>query len=84
MYPSPGAGPAAAAAAALAQALAGRGITGVYNTADARVGLVSVTVSLTVWTNGRRIWCTCAGQQYAWPASDIEAAATTLAALARP
>lgn len=73
-----------AAAAALAQALAARGITGVYTTTDARVGLVSVTASLTVWTNGHRIWCTCAGQQHAWSAGDIEAAATSLAALARP
>jgi hypothetical protein len=79
----PGASPAATVAA-LTRALAARGITGVYTATAARVGLVSVTAAVTAWTNGHRIWCTCAGQHYTWPATDIEAAAAALADLARP
>ena len=81
--PPPGASPAATAAA-LARALAARGLTGIYTAAAARFALVSVTAAVTAWTNGHQIWCTCAGQSRAWPAADIEAAATALAALARP
>ena len=81
--PPPGASPAATAAA-LTRALAARGITGVYTAAAARVAVVSVTAGVTAWANGHQIWCTCAGQHYAWPAADIEAAAVALAALARP
>jgi len=78
----PGASPAATAAA-LTRALTARGITGIYTATAARVGLISVTAALTIWTNGRQIWCTHAGQHYRWPAADIEAAASDLAALAR-
>jgi hypothetical protein len=39
---------------------------------------------VTAWTNGHQIWCTSAGQHHTWPAADIEAAAASLAALARP
>jgi hypothetical protein len=81
--PPPGASPAATAAA-LTRALAARGITGVYTATAARVAVVSVTAGVTAWANDHRIWCTCAGQHYAWPAADIEAAAVALAALARP
>ena len=81
--PPPDATPAATAAA-LARALAARGITGIYTAAAARFALVSVTAAVTAWTNGHQIWCTSAGQHHAWPAADIEAAATALAALARP
>jgi hypothetical protein len=81
--PRPGASPAATATA-LAGALAARGITGIYTAAAARFGLVSVTAAVTAWTNGHQIWCTSAGQSRAWPAADLDAAATALAALARP
>jgi hypothetical protein len=81
--PPPGAS-AAATAAALARALTARGLTGIYTASAARFGLVSVTASVTAWTNGHQIWCTCAGQRHAWPAADIETAATALARLARP
>ena len=81
--PPPGTSPAATAAA-LARALTARGITGIYTAAAARVGLVSVTASVTAWTNGRQIWCTCAGQRHTWPAADIGGTAAAIAALARP
>jgi hypothetical protein len=81
--PPPGASPAATAAA-LTRALTARGLTGIYTATAARVGLVSVTAALTAWTNGHQIWCTHAGLHYSWAAADIEAAASALAALARP
>jgi len=79
----PGAGPAATAAA-LARALTARGLSGIYIAADVRVGLVSVTATVTAWTDGRQIWCNCGGRHYAWPAAGIDTAASALAALARP
>jgi hypothetical protein len=79
--PPPGASPAAIAAA-LTQALAACGVTGVYTATAARFALISVVATVTAWTNGHQIWCTCAGQHYAWPAADIEAAAAALAGLA--
>jgi hypothetical protein len=81
--PPSGAGPAATAAA-LTRALAARGVTGVYTAAAGRVAVVSVIVGVTAWTDGHRIWCTCAGQRYSWPAADIEASAAALAGLACP
>ena len=81
--PPPGASPAATAAA-LARALAARGLTGIYTATAARVALISVTTGVTAWTNGHQIWCTHAGQHHTWPAADSEAAASALAALARP
>lgn len=81
--PPPPAGPAATAAA-LARALAARGLAGIYTAANARFALVSVTAGLTVWTDGRQIWCTCAGQRHIWPAADIGGTAAAIAALARP
>ena len=81
--PPPGASPAATTVA-LARALSACGITGIYTATAARFGLVSVTAAVTAWTNSHQIWCTCAGQRHAWPAADIETAATALAALARP
>jgi hypothetical protein len=79
----PGASPAITVTA-LARALATRGLTGIYTATAARFGLISVTATVTAWTNGHQIWCTCAGQQHTWPAADIETAAASLAALARP
>jgi hypothetical protein len=84
--PPPGTSPAvpAATAAALTRALKARGLTGIYTATSARFGLVSVTATVTAWTNGHQIWCTHAGQQHTWPAADIEAAAAGLAALTAP
>jgi hypothetical protein len=81
--PPPGASPAATVTA-LARALSARGIAGIYTATAARFGLISVTAAVTAWTNGHQIWCTSAGQRHTWPATDIEAAAASLAALARP
>ena len=81
--PPPGASPAAAAAA-LTRALAARGLAGIYTATAARFALVSVTATVTAWTNGHQIWCTHGGQHYTWPAAGIDAAASALAALARP
>ena len=74
----------AATVAALARALTARGLSSIYTAADARFARVSVTAELTVWTNGRQIWCTCAGQRHTWPAADIGGTAAAIAALARP
>lgn len=82
-HPPPAASPAAVATA-LAQALTARGITGIYTATAARIGLVSVTAAVTAWTNGHQIWCTHGDQHYTWPAAGIDAAASALAALARP
>jgi hypothetical protein len=84
----PGPGPAsatpAAVAAVLARHLAAHGITGVYTAATIKFAVISVTTGLTVWTDGRQLWCTQAGQRHTWPASGIAAAATKIAALAPP
>jgi hypothetical protein len=80
--------PAAAApgraAAALARALKARGITGIITAAAQKTAVISVTADLTIWTDGRLLWCTYGGQRRTWPAADTETAATQLAALARP
>jgi hypothetical protein len=81
--PPPGTIPAATATA-LTRALTARGITGIYTATAARFALISVTAAVTAWTNGHQIWCTHAGQRHTWPAADIQAAAASLAALARP
>ena len=79
----PGPGPAAVAAA-LARQLAGLGITGIYTATTYKFAVISVTVGLTVWTDGQRLWCTQAGQRHTWPAAEMQAAAVGIAALARP
>ncbi len=71
-------------AASLAGALARHGITGIYTASAEKFAVISVTATLTIWTNGRHIWYTRDGQRRTWPATDIEAAATRLATLARP
>ena len=84
----PGPGPAAASpaavAAALARQLTGHGITGIYTATTYKIAVISVTAGLTVWTDGRQLWCNCRGQRHTWPAANLEAAATGIAALARP
>ncbi len=68
----------------LTAALARHGITGIYTASAEKFAVISVTAALTVWTNGRQIWCTHGGQRHTWAATGIEAAATRLTALARP
>jgi len=82
----PGSPPAspAAIAAALACHLAAHAITGIYTATTAKFAVISVTAGLTVRTDGRLLWATCAGQHHTWPAADIHAAAAAVAALAGP
>jgi hypothetical protein len=57
-------GPAAATpavVAALARQLAARGITGIYTATTYKFAVISVTASLTVWTNGQQLWSTRRG-----------------------
>jgi hypothetical protein len=82
--PGPTAASPAAVAAALARRLAGRGITGIYTASTYKVAVISVTADLTVWTDGRVLWCTRHGQRHTWLAADMDAAAAGIAALARP
>jgi hypothetical protein len=82
--PGPSAATPAAAAAALARQLTARGITGIYTATTYQFAVISVTADLTVWTNGQQLWCTRHGQRHTWPASDLAAAAASIAALARP
>lgn len=81
--PPPASGPSPAeAAAALVRQLAGHGITGIYTAATAKFAVISVATGLTVWTDGRLLWCMQAGQRLTWPAADMQAAAAGIAALA--
>jgi len=73
----------AQAAAALVRELTRHGLTGLYTAAADRFAVISVTAELTVWTNGRQVWCTHQGQRLTWPAADMYAAAAAIAALAR-
>jgi hypothetical protein len=82
-WPGPAAATPAAVAAALARHLTARGITGIYTATTYKFAVISVTASVTVWTNGQQLWSTCHGQRHTWPAADTEAAATGIAALAR-
>jgi hypothetical protein len=72
------------AADALARALTTRGITGIITAVAQKFAVISVTTDLTVWTDGSQLWCTFAYQRRTWAAADTDAAATQLAALARP
>jgi hypothetical protein len=82
--PSPTGRSPAQTADALARQLTGHGITGIYTATTNKFALISVTTGLTVWTDGRLLWCTYAGQRHTWPAADIQAAAAGIAALTRP
>jgi hypothetical protein len=68
-------------AAALVLQLAAHGITGVYTATTYKLAVISVTADLTVWADIRRLWCHHHGQQHAWPAADLAAAAAGIAAL---
>jgi hypothetical protein len=82
--PSPPGFSPALAAADLICALTGQGITGIYSAAATKFAVISITADLTVWTNGHQFWCTHHGQRLTWPATDLENAATRLAALIQP
>ena len=88
-FPPPAAGSGgdaspARAAAALTRELARYGITGIYSTAAEKVAVISVTATVTVWTNGHLFWCTVDGQRHSWAVADAGTAAARLASLARP
>lgn len=89
MYPpgpfpsSPGGAPAHVAAQ-LTHQLAAYHITGIYTAATVKFAVISVTADLTLWTDGHLLWCTYHGQRHTWPAADVQAAASDIAALARP
>ena len=81
--PGPAAATPAAVTAALTRQLAAHGLTGIYTAAAEKFAVISVTAGLTIWTNGHLLWCTRHGQRHTWPAADIAAAATGIAALTR-
>jgi hypothetical protein len=80
---SPGPHLPAAVTTGLVRELTARGMTGIYTATTATFAVISVTTGLTVWTDGRLLWCTRAGQRYTWPAADLSAAASALVGLAR-
>jgi hypothetical protein len=82
--PAPGYLSPAVAAAALTRQLARLGVTGVYTASCDRYAVISVNASLTVWTDGRLLWCIRGGQRQSWPAADTERAASHLAASPPP
>ncbi len=69
---------------ALADLLQQRGVTRLYGSAGQQLGVLSVTDSVTVWTDGRLLWWQQDGENVTWPAADPDGAATRLAALSRP
>jgi hypothetical protein len=79
--PGPAAVTPAGTAAELVLQLAARGLTGIYTATTYTFAVISVTADLTVWTDGRRLWCTCRGQHHTWPAADLAAAAAGIASL---
>jgi hypothetical protein len=75
---------AQAALWALADELAGLGVTRVYGRASASIGVLSVSLGVTVWSDGQRLCWRVLGQHVTWPASDPQGAAAQLARLGRP
>lgn len=82
----PGTAPASPGhlAATIARLLAGHGLTRIYTAACHLYAVISVTIGLTVWTNGGQLWWDHHGQPRTWPAADPEGAAAHLATLAAP
>jgi hypothetical protein len=68
----------------LADLLQARGLTRLYGCACAAVGVLSVTIGLTVWCDGRLLRWRHDGDETTWPAADPDGAARRLADLARP
>jgi hypothetical protein len=67
----------------LADLLCAAGITRLYGSACAVLGVLSIAYGLTVWTDGRRLWWDRDGAQASWPAADPEGAARILATITR-
>ena len=80
--PSPTAATPARVAEALVRQLARYGRTDIYTATAQTFAIISVTADLTVWTNGRQLWCTHHGQRHTWGADDTEHTAWQLASLA--
>jgi hypothetical protein len=68
----------AAALGALAAQLRAAGITRLYGSACALLGVLSVSYGLTVWTNGRVFWWRRDDEEIRWPAADPGGAARLL------
>jgi hypothetical protein len=63
--------------------LRAQGLTRLYWSACAAVGVVSVAQDVTVWSDGRQLRWRIHGDETVLPASDTENAATRLAELVR-
>jgi hypothetical protein len=59
------------------------GLAHLYWSASARIGVISITPELTIWTDGRHLTWTRHGTRTTLPADDTTEAATHLARLAK-
>jgi hypothetical protein len=71
--------PADALLALAGELEAGHRVRGMYLKTCSRVGVLSVALGVTVWSDGRRLWWYLFGEQHGWSASDPQGAARTLA-----
>jgi hypothetical protein len=67
----------------LADLLRTRGITRLYGSACAMLGVLSVAYGLSVWCDGRQLWWHRDGERTTWPARDPDGAASLLIELAQ-
>jgi hypothetical protein len=75
---------ARAAIWALADELERRhGLTRMYGRASPSIGVLSISMGVTVWCDGQQLSWRVLGEQVTWPASDPNGAAARLAPLAR-
>jgi hypothetical protein len=68
---------------ALADELTRLGLARVYGRASASIGVLSVGLGVTVWSDGQRLCWRVLGEPVTWPADDPPGAAARLAPLAR-
>ena len=66
---------------ALADRLRARGITKLYGSACAMLGVLSAAYGLSVWSDGRQLWWHRDDNRTAWPARDLDGAARILVGL---